>query len=1417
MASDKLNNNTDNPKKTTPFVTEIARYFMDFLETDFHKVHHPKRFVQNHNSNNLQIGINLNKYKKYSHLVWKVIKNGFEDSTLKELKRGVYTNRIPQSLIKLIQGQISVINQKDIQSNLKLFKNEIELGISKNPNDTLAAITCTLEGISRIIREEFLITFVDRIREPLTKIKAAHVDSVYQIEEELTNILLKPFGDIVSLIVNKISLGKKMEATQQLAQAFELKDIQNKLESYFKGFAAGDLFFEVFELVNNKALLEKQELYLYFCDLTYKNHTYPLFYIPVEIEKTGDGFSLNFDALIYVNKKAIQYVSQHYSSQIERKGSLGAFVERIIYLSESNKRKHLIGDIDLALKEVVNYFGLYPYIDIYSPEHQIAKGIDLQVSNSCYFTLSDRSDESLINDYEEILQKLKVGDDKLASAFQLLIDDFITNNPESITSEVESEWEGHSSSEKLVYTSPVPLNEEQRQILIALNKQTCKYITVEGPPGTGKSHTITAIVCDAILKSHAVLVLSDKKEALDVVEDKITETMNKVRLDKQFQNPILRLGQAGNSYSKILSTTSMEHIKEHYKAVRSKYQKLEDNISHSTANLKKEIQTSIAAYEKIMLPDIMEFSRLEARIFQVVDLPFELEELHANQGADGNLKNLRSKMLELKRKLINFNIILENLFKNYYSFDQSIRSFRHFLNFLALIQDLKIYAAADLKCLSRIREISTGSLEVLDKYIFECMQLKSQWFGYIFKGKKASSLNLALASSLKHDFDQPHKQLDTLKAVTSILRYAQKLKTALEISSAFEFNADFIQGVHQLLTLNIPLPTESERNVILDAISSIESLLTFYPITSQKFGFNPNNFFSLYENKLTQYSEADFNLLIQYLYLKNKLHEYFLNIPEQHYSEDKKIIEELVTTQMTYKMDERVIDFFEKHKSDAKTLARVISKKQPFDKSSFEKLKNAFPCILAGIRDFAEYIPLESDLFDIIIIDEASQVSIAQAFPALLRGKRIIVLGDKKQFSNIKSAQASSDINKEYLNRLQKVFLDYISNKPMELARLEKFNIKTSILDFFEHISNYSIMLKKHFRGYRENISYSNKYFYNDSLQAIKIRAKSIDDVIRFTQIEHDGRMELIENTNKLEIEAIIAEVENICKEDIKISIGIITPHTNQQKLLVEAFSKHSNYEHFQKQHKLKIMTFDTCQGEERDIILYSMVANQISDKLWGVFVKDRGNIELEESGKIKLQRLNVGFSRAKEQMHFFLSKPVQAFSGSIGEALQHYHKVLEMARKLPDVDSTDARSPMEKKVLNWLQETIFFKSHQTTIELQAQFPLGEAIKQLDKHYSHPLYVSDFLLIYTDEDKIQHKIIIEYDGFEYHFKELASINEFNYGQYYTNKHVYREKVLESYGYKFIRINRFNIGKEPIETLNRRLLNIIKKNTNIVIH
>jgi superfamily I DNA and/or RNA helicase len=240
----------------------------------------------------------------------------------------------------------------------------------------------------------------------------------------------------------------------------------------------------------------------------------------------------------------------------------------------------------------------------------------------------------------------------------------------------------------------------------------------------------------------------------------------------------------------------------------------------------------------------------------------------------------------------------------------------------------------------------------------------------------------------------------------------------------------------------------------------------------------------------------------------------FVGLPEFDYVGEKSRLESLHTQRLAHRIDERVVDFANEHKNLARSLRDIIRKRQRFPREAFEYLKKAFPCMIAGIRDYAEYVPLEQGLFDLVVIDEASQVSIAQAFPAFIRAKQLVVLGDQRQFSNVKTANASREINAKYAHEIIENFRRGSVPDADTMNRLRMFNIKVSVLEFIERIANYNALLKKHFRGYPELISFSSKTFYRGQLQAVKIRGKRIEDVIRFTDVVHDGRAETAKNTN---------------------------------------------------------------------------------------------------------------------------------------------------------------------------------------------------------------------------------------------------------------------------------------------------------------
>jgi len=232
-------------------------------------------------------------------------------------------------------------------------------------------------------------------------------------------------------------------------------------------------------------------------------------------------------------------------------------------------------------------------------------------------------------------------------------------------------------------------------------------------------------------------------------------------------------------------------------------------------------------------------------------------------------------------------------------------------------------------------------------------------------------------------------------------------------------------------------------------------------------------------------------------------------------------------------------------------------------------------------------------------------------------------------------------------------------------------------------------------------------------------------------------------------------------------------------------------------------MTFDTCQGEEREFIFYSLVATTEKDRLAYVFPSrlDRDNSD-EVDHNLRLQRLNVGLSRGQEKIIFVHSKPIDQYSSALRTALFHYRGELERAKAMPTENDLDKESPMELQVLHWLRQVPLIRDFNGDCEIIAQFELGKYLRQLDPTYHHPDYCVDFLIRVFDGRK-QHQLVLEYDGFEFHFAKgvpSGMINSSTWEMYLTAEDLEREKVLESFGVQMIRLNKFNLGKNPVATI-----------------
>jgi hypothetical protein len=233
----------------------------------------------------------------------------------------------------------------------------------------------------------------------------------------------------------------------------------------------------------------------------------------------------------------------------------------------------------------------------------------------------------------------------------------------------------------------------------------------------------------------------------------------------------------------------------------------------------------------------------------------------------------------------------------------------------------------------------------------------------------------------------------------------------------------------------------------------------------------------------------------------------------------------------------------------------------------------------------------------------------------------------------------------------------------------------------------------------------------------------------------------------------------------------------------------------------------ETQVRSEREIIFYSLVATDQKDRLAYVFPSKLSRDQSEEvDHNLRMQRLNGGLSRGQEKIVFVHSKELDKYASALKVALLHYHKELERAKSMPLESDVDDASPMERKVLHWLSQVPIIRELDDDCEIIAQFELGNYLKQLDPAYRHAEYCVDFL-IRISLDHQQYQMALEYDGFEFHFEKGTSfglVNDRTWRTYLTADDLEREKVLESFGVPMIRLNRFNLGKDPVTTIDRMI-------------
>ncbi|KXV40452.1 disulfide oxidoreductase [Gluconobacter japonicus] len=299
------------------------------------------------------------------------------------------------------------------------------------------------------------------------------------------------------------------------------------------------------------------------------------------------------------------------------------------------------------------------------------------------------------------------------------------------------------------------------------------------------------------------------------------------------------------------------------------------------------------------------------------------------------------------------------------------------------------------------------------------------------------------------------------------------------------------------------------------------------------------------------------------------------------------------------------------------------------------------PCFMMSPLSVAQYLPPDSEPFDLVIFDEASQIPTWDAIGAIGRGRQVIVVGDPKQLPPTSFFSRSEN-----------------EEEDGELCDME------SILDECRAAGVPEISLKWHYRSRHESlIAFSNiQYYGGDLITFPSIVTK--DQAVSFRFVEDGNYQRGGSRTNPAEARAVANTVVAHLKSDGAKSIGVVTFNGEQQTLITDLLEKAQREDSslvpfFSEEcaEPVLIRNLENVQGEERDIMFFSLT---YAPELKGAPYVSFG--PLNRAGGER--RLNVAVTRAREKLVVFGSLRAEQIdpSRSSAEGVLHLRKFLTFA-----------------------------------------------------------------------------------------------------------------------------------------------------------
>jgi len=316
-------------------------------------------------------------------------------------------------------------------------------------------------------------------------------------------------------------------------------------------------------------------------------------------------------------------------------------------------------------------------------------------------------------------------------------------------------------------------------------------------------------------------------------------------------------------------------------------------------------------------------------------------------------------------------------------------------------------------------------------------------------------------------------------------------------------------------------------------------------------------------------------------------------------------------------------------------------------KDAARNSSSAVPVWIMPEDKVCEQLPVELGMFDLVILDEASQSDIT-SLGVLSRGKKLLIVGDEEQVS-----PSAVGVTIERVDLLRSEYLRHLPNR-------DSYDEKMSIFDMaMQRYPESHLMLREHFRCVHPIIEFSTR-FYNGRLVPLRVPKTSerfdpplVDVHIKGSQ--RDGKINEAEaNFIVEEIAAITANPEHRERDIAVISLIGGEQADHIERLLMD--DPRIGTEVIDR-HKIVCGDSRTMQGQERSIVFLSMVAVP-------------GNARTQRKREDR-QRFNVAMSRARDREYIVRSVASADLNTDDlkNEVIQHFKEPLKDGRSVVGID----------------------------------------------------------------------------------------------------------------------------------------------------